>query len=256
MADTVVFCQLTRANETLVKTTVQRMLKQSNLTATLAEEGNSVDVAAELKMKRSIEAQEELFEGALPIHTAVVFLIHRPSLEQLDEACRYLQSCFRRPAWVEREQDYAWKVWPQTLPIVWDALMASPFHRRQLYLTGEVPGLMPLVLTQPCDTKGFELIAEEGGSPIHLDLFTQHKNLGLFATTCAGKSVLVSGILTQALAYRFPVVALDFPKPDGSSTFTDYTQLVGGAYFDISRESNNLFELPDSPTSLPSSPNS
>ncbi|MEO0376228.1 MAG: hypothetical protein AAF329_16725 [Cyanobacteria bacterium P01_A01_bin.17] len=245
VADTEIFCQLTRANETLVKTTVQRMLKQSNLTATLAEEGNSVDVAAELKVKRSIEAQEELFEGALPIHTAVVFLIHRPNLEQLDEACRYLQSCFRRPAWVEREQDYAWKVWLQTLPIVWDALMASPFNRRQLYLTGEVPGLMPLVLTQPCDAQGFELIAEEGGSPIHLDLFTQHKNLGLFATTRAGKSVLVSGILTQALAYRFPVVALDFPKPDGSSTFTDYTQLVGGAYFDISRESNNLFELPD-----------
>jgi hypothetical protein len=123
--------------------------------------------------------------------------------------------------------------------------MASPFKRRQLYLTGEVPGLMPLVLTQPCDRKGFELIAEEGGSPIHLDLFHQHRNLGLFATTRAGKSVLVSGILTQALAHRFPVVALDFPKPDGSSTFTDYTQFVGGAYFDISWESNNLFELPD-----------
>ena len=112
--------------------------------------------------------------------------------------------------------------------------MASPFKRRQLYLTGEVPGLMPLVLTQPCDRKGFEMIAEEGGSPIHLDLFHQHRNLGLFATTRAGKSVLVSGILTQALAHRFPVVALDFPKPDGSSTFTDYTQFVGGAYFDIS----------------------
>jgi len=37
-----------------------------------------------------------------------VFLVHRPNLEQLDEACRYIQSCFRRPAWVEREQDYAW----------------------------------------------------------------------------------------------------------------------------------------------------
>lgn len=245
VADTEIFCQLTRANETLVKTTVQRMLKQSNLTATLAEDSHSVDVAAELKMKRSIEAQEELFEGALPIHTAVVFLVHRPDLEQLDEACRYIQSCFRRPAWVEREQDYAWKVWLQTLPIVWEALMATPFGRRQLYLTGEAPGLMPLVVTQPCDRSGFELIAEEGGQPIHLDLFNQHQNLGLFATTRAGKSVLVSGILTQALAHRFPVVALDFPKPDGSSTFTDYTQLVGGAYFDISRESNNLFELPD-----------
>ena len=75
--------------------------------------------------------------------------------------------------------------------------MATPFKRRQLYLTGEVPGLMPLVLTQPCDRSGFELIAEEGGSPIHLELFNQHKNLGLFATTRAGKSVLVSGILTQ-----------------------------------------------------------
>ncbi|MEM6353884.1 MAG: hypothetical protein AAF766_24320, partial [Cyanobacteria bacterium P01_D01_bin.14] len=245
VADTEIFCQLTRANETLVKTTVQRMLKQSNLTATQAGEDNSVDVVAELKLKRSIEAQEELFEGALPIHTAVVFLVHRPNLEQLDEACRYLQSCFRRPAWVEREQDYAWKVWLQTLPIVWESLMATPFKRRQLYLTGEVPGLMPLVLTQPCDTKGFELIAEEGGNPVHLDLFNQHKNLGLFATTRAGKSVLVSGILTQALAHRFPVVALDFPKPDGTSTFTDYTQFVGGAYFDISRESNNLFEQPD-----------
>jgi hypothetical protein len=245
VADTEVFCQLSRANEMLVKTTVQRMLKQSNLTATMAEDSHSVDVAAELKMKRSIEAQEELFEGALPIHTAVVFLVHRPDLDQLDEACRYLKSCFRRPAWVEREQDYAWKVWLQTLPVVWEALMASPFKRRQLYLTGEVPGLMPLVLPQPCDRKGFELIAEEGGSPIHLDLFHQHRNLGLFATTRAGKSVLVSGILTQALAHRFPVVALDFPKPDGSSTFTDYTQFVGGAYFDISRESNNLFELPD-----------
>ncbi|MGP1385720.1 MAG: hypothetical protein ACTS2F_19325 [Thainema sp.] len=245
VVNTEMVCQLTRANETLVKTTVQRMLKQSNLTATLAEDSHSVDVAAELKMKRSIEAQAELFEGALPIHTAVVMLVQRPTLEQLDEACRYLQSCFRRPAWVEREQDYAWRVWLQTLPIVWEALMAHPFKRRQLYLTGEVPGLMPLVVTQPCDTQGFELIAEEGGRPVYLDLFTQHKNLGLFATTRAGKSVLVSGILTQALAHRFPVVALDFPKPDGSSTFTDYTQFVGGAYFDISRESNNLFELPD-----------
>lgn len=104
---------------------------------------------------------------------------------------------------------------------------------------------MPLVVTQPCDRSSFELIAEKGGPPIHLDLFNQHQNLCLFATTRAGKSVLVSGILTQALAHRFPVVALDFPKLDGSSSITDYTQLVGGAYFDISRESNNLFELPD-----------
>lgn len=243
--DTEVFCQLTRANEMLVKTAVQRVLKQSNVSAQTAQEKHTIDVAAQVKTRKSVAAQEQLYEGALPLYTGVAILVHRNDLERLDEACRYLESCFRRPAWVVRERNYAWRVWLQTLPIAWERLLATPFNRRQLYLTGEVPGLLPLLCTRGGDRKGFELIAEEGGSPVHLDLFTQHKNLALFATTRAGKSVLVSGILTQALAHRMPVVALDFPKPDGTSTFTDYTQFVGGAYFDISKESNNLFEMPD-----------
>ncbi|MEN8445740.1 MAG: hypothetical protein ABG776_12085, partial [Cyanobacteria bacterium J06555_13] len=246
VTNTEVFCQLSPANPNLVKTTVQRMMKQSNLSASLAEDTNSRDVGAELKSEQAIEAQRQMLQGASPIYTAVVVLIHRPNLDQLDEACRYVQSCFRQPAWVDREHEYAWKIWLQTLcGAVWETLMAKPFDRRQLYLTSEVPGLMPLMTTQPCDRKGFEIVADEGGSPIHLDLFSQHRNLGLFATTRAGKSVLVSGILTQALAQQFPIIALDFPKPDGTSTFTDFTQFVGGSYFDISKESNNLFEQPD-----------
>lgn len=49
------------------------------------------------------------------------------------------------------------------------------------------------------------------------------------------------------MAHGIPVVALDFPKPDGTSTFTDYTEFMegNGAYFDISKQSNNLFEQPD-----------
>jgi hypothetical protein len=71
--------------------------------------------------------------------------------------------------------------------------------------------------------------------------------LAVFGTTRSGKSVLVAGILTPALAMSIPVIALDYPKPDGTSTFTDYTKLLGeeGAYFDIAKEYNNLFELPD-----------
>ncbi len=52
------------------------------------------------------------------------------------------------------------------------------------------------------------------GTPVFLDLYNQHKNLRLFATTRAGKSVLASGILTQALAHGMPVVAMDYPKPE------------------------------------------
>jgi hypothetical protein len=246
--DTEIFCQLTAANPTLVKTTLQRVLKQSNMTALLAQEKNkTIDVSAQLKFKKSVAAQEQLYEGAVPIYNGIAILVHRPSLEQLDQATRYIETCFQRPAQVIRETEYAWKIWLQTLPVVWEGLLAKPFNRRQLYLTSEVPGLMPLVLTQGGDKRGFELIPEEGGTPVHLDLFNQHKNLALFATTRAGKSVLVSGILTQALAHGIPVVALDFPKPDGTSTFTDYTEFMGrnGAYFDISKQANNLFEQPD-----------
>ncbi|PMB07617.1 hypothetical protein CEN49_12240 [Fischerella thermalis CCMEE 5273] len=246
--DTEIFCQLSAANPAIVKTTLQRVLKQSNITALLAQEkSRTIDVNAQLKLRKSVAAQEQLYEGALPIYAGIAILVHRPSIERLDEATRYIENCFQRPARVIRETEYAWKIWLQTLPIVWETLLARPFNRRQLYLTSEVPGLMPLVLTKAGDREGFELIAEEGGTPVHLDLFNQHKNLALFATTRAGKSVLVSGILTQALAHNIPVVALDFPKPDGTSTFTDYTYFMegNGAYFDISKQSNNLFEQPD-----------
>ncbi|MDH6098163.1 hypothetical protein NWP21_04760 [Anabaenopsis sp. FSS-46] len=248
VTDTEIFCELTAANPALVKTTLQRVLKQSNMTALMAQEkSKTIDVSAQLKLKKSVAAQEQLYEGAIPIYTSIAIFVHRPSIEKLDEATRYIENCFQRPAQVIREVEYAWKIWLQSLPIVWEGLLVKPFNRRQLYLTSEVPGLMPLVLTKAGDSRGFELIAEEGGTPIHLDLFNQHKNLALFATTRAGKSVLVSGILTQALAYDIPVVALDFPKPDGTSTFTDYTRFMegNGAYFDIAKESNNLFEQPD-----------
>ncbi|MEB3215362.1 MAG: hypothetical protein VKN72_03745 [Nostocales cyanobacterium 94392] len=248
VVDTEVFCELTSANPAIVKATLQRVLKQSNMTAKTAQEkSNTIDVGAQIKLKKSIAAQEKIYEGAIPIYTGIAILVHRPNLDKLDEACRYIENCFQRPAKVIRETEYAWKIWLQTLPIVWESLFAKPFNRRQLYLTNEVWGLTPLVTTRAGDKQGFELIADEGGTPVYIDLFNQHKNLALFATTRAGKSVLVSGILTQALAHNIPVVALDFPKPDGTSTFTDYTQFLSeyGAYFDISNQANNLFEAPD-----------
>lgn len=245
--DTEIYSQLMRANETLVKSNMQRLTKQANTNAAIAQEKNSVDVKSLLNIKKSIAAQEKLYEGAVPIHTATVFLVHRQTREQLDEACRYLQSCFLRPAWVVRETEYPWRIWLQTLPITWERLMTAPFNRRLVYLSGEAPGLIPIVRTKAGDDSGLELIAEEGGTPVFLNLYSQHKNLGLFATTRAGKSILASGILTQALAHGMPVVAMDYPKPDGTSTFTDYTRFMGkdGAYFDIGKESSNLFELPN-----------
>jgi hypothetical protein len=206
VTDTEVFCQLQRANEALVKTNMQRLTKQSIVSSNLATSKNSVDVAALSKVRKAVAAQEQLYEGSVPLHTAVVILVHRDSLDDLDEGCRYLQSCVRRPAWIDRELEYAWLIWQQTLPVCWDSMLIRPFNRRLCYLTGEAPGFMSLVLPQAADEDGFELISDEGGVPLYIDLFNQHRHLAVFGTTRSGKSVMISGWLTQALSRKIPIV--------------------------------------------------
>jgi hypothetical protein len=248
VTDTEIFCQISRANPMLVQTAMRRLTKQSTVAASIASERRDVDVRATKKAREAETAQESLYEGAAPYHTGIVFLIHRDSQEELNEACRYLESLFNRPAWVDREQDIAWKVWLQTLPVCTEKLLASPFNRRLIYLSTELPGLIPAITTRSPDRDGLELIAEDGGSPVHLDLFQpEGKHLAVFGTTRSGKSVLVAGILVQALARSVPVVAIDYPKPDGTSTFTDFAKFVKplGAYFDVGAEAINLFERPD-----------
>ncbi|MEM7770778.1 MAG: hypothetical protein AAF327_09725 [Cyanobacteria bacterium P01_A01_bin.37] len=245
--DIEVFCEISRASEEIMKTNMQRLTKQTTVAMEHSASLKSVDVGATLKQQKTIKAQESLYEGAVPLNVATVFLIHRESPDSLDEASRFIESCIRQPAYIVRETNYAWKIWLQTTKLTWWGIMQNPFDRRTIYLSSEAPGFMSLIVPRSMDKTGFELISEEGGTPIRLDLFRQHRNLGIFATTRAGKSVMVSGILTQALAQDMPIVALDFPKPDGSSTFTDYTKFMGkrGAYFDIGKEANNLFELPN-----------
>jgi hypothetical protein len=247
ITDTEIVCQISRANENLVKSNMQRATKQANTASAVSAKSGSIDVKAHLNIEKGIEAQRSLYEGAVPFYCSCTFLVYRKTIKDLDDACRYLQSLFFRPAWVARETEYPWRTWVQSLLLKWERLLASPFNRRQVYLNSEVIGLMPLVRTRGGDSSGFELIADEGGTPIHVDLYKKHRNIGLFGTTRSGKSVIASGILTQALAHNIPVVAIDFPKPDGTGTFDEYTRFFGnnGAYFDIGSESNNLFELPN-----------
>lgn len=247
VVDTEVICQITPRNSTLLRTNMQRILKQSNVTAQMAEQSRSIDVAAQIKVRRSVDAQMKLFEGYIPVNVATVFLVHRDSKAQLDEACDALANCFQLPAKVVRETEIAWRIWLQTLPTSWEKLLGAPFKRQLTYLTNEAAGLMPLTLTNPGDRSGFELIADEGGSPLRIDFINEHRNIAMFGATRSGKSVLASGMMSQFLAAGYPIVCLDYPKPDGTSTFSDYAEFLKprAAYFDIRKESNNLMEKPD-----------
>lgn len=258
VTDTEIITQIVPADQKRIIRRIGIVTKQSNKKASSVQKKHESGMTSRLKAKGGEDAQERLVKGEIPFYTATTILVSRSNLEDLEEACRYVENYFHRPARVVRERQIAWKLWLQGLPIVDEPLLASPFiGRRHLYLSGEVPGFLPVVKTHSKDSEGLELIGEDGGTPIFIDLFNpgndKHRHLGIFGTTRSGKSVLVSGILTQALARKIPIIALDYPKPDGSSTYTTYTEFQGerGAYFDVGKQSVNMFDRPNLSNFLP-----
>ncbi len=252
VTDTEIITQLEAGNSKRVAWKMGRVTKQATSKAKYLSERNEADVASKFSARFGEEAQERMLSGETAFYLATTILVKRKTLEDLEEAIRYIENCFHRPAWVVRERHITWDMWRQTLPIVDEKLLGSPFvGRRQLYLSGEVPGFLPLIKTHSRDTEGLELIGEDGGTPLFIDLFNagndKHRHIGVFGTTRSGKSVLVGGVLTQALPRNIPVVAIDYPKPDGTSTYTTYTEFMGnqGAYFDVGEKSVNLFDRPD-----------
>jgi hypothetical protein len=237
-------CELAAADRTMARMTLQRLTKQSYTATHRASEFRDVDVAAQMRARKGVEAQEKIFEGALPIWVSVVALVHRDHPETLSEACQKLTNAFPQGDFI-RETEVAWSLWLRSLPIVDGWLLGD--GRRQMYLTNEAPGLMPLACTKPIDFRGLELITRHGNMPLHLDFVHKHRGMLIFGETRSGKSVLASEIFVWAIANGMNVISLDYPKPDGTTTYTDLVKFFGdaGAYFDIGSEANNLFQIPD-----------
>jgi hypothetical protein len=61
----------------------------------------------------------------------------------------------------------AWPLWLRCLPIVGDRLIAD--GRRQMCLTNEAPGLIPVACPRTIDNLGIELITRDGQMPVYLD---------------------------------------------------------------------------------------
>ena len=180
----------------------------------------------------------------MPIWVSVVALIHRDDPHTLAEACQRLTNAFPQGDFI-RETEIAWSLWLRSLPIIDDWLLGD--DRKQLYLTNEAPGLMPLACTRPIDSQGLEFITREGNMPLLIDFITKHRGIFISGETRSGKSVLMSDLFACGIANGMNVISLDYPKSDGTTTYTDLVKFFGdqGAYFDIGSEANNLFQIPD-----------
>lgn len=151
---------------------------------------------------------------------------------------------------VVRERNIANLIWLETLPITWRRILhsSSILSERRLVLESEtVAGVLPLTLPKELDTCGVEFLTNQGGKPVCIDLFTHTQHALITGKTGSGKSVLLWRFMLDALSQGILVVGMDIPAADGESSFKTAIALLGdaGAYFDLSRASNNLMEPPD-----------
>ena len=248
--DTEVWVEIASANRFLTEDNLNRQAKQTKAARERAFlKGTGRDVGAEIKQEESFDAQKKLYRGAVPLNCAVVFLVHRETAESLDLATELLCSSFGT-AKVVRERHIASQIWLETLPITWRRILhsSSILSERRLVLESEtVAGVLPLTVPRELDKRGVEFLTMRGGKSVYVDLFSYTQHALVTGKTGSGKSVLLWRFILDALSQNIPVVGMDMPAADGESSFKTGIELLGdaGAYFDISRASNNLMEPPD-----------
>ncbi len=248
--DTEFFIQISPTDSQMQRSALQLLNRQSNNQVISASEQSSNDVAAQMKADETVQAQQALAVGSSTLRIGFVVLVHRSSLQQLRTDCKKICSKFTG-CWMDRECYLAPQTWLQTLLISGQDLENYRFFNRQhVLLSHEATGFVPSAMPQTHDDNGIELITEEGSVPFWINFFKPHKRLSLrsaliCATTRGGKSILVSEILLNAILKGLLVTVLDYPRGDGTSTFTAFTELLKGNYIDIAREDINVMEPPD-----------
>ena len=242
--DVEVITEVAAANKASARSAQQFLTRYSITRSKNVQKLGSLDVSAQINLDRSAEAQRRLYTGDCPVHVAIAILVYRNSPSELDDACREIANYIYDPASLVRETEYAWLPWLQTLMVTRDALFLRPFNRRLTFFASEVAGVTNLVSVSQFDQKGFELIAEEGGVPVKINVAKTDTamNMLVLGTTGAGKSLLVAQIINECLAEDMSFLILDLPNDDGTGTFDSFTPYYEGAYFDISKESINILE--------------
>ncbi|MBX9256236.1 DUF87 domain-containing protein [Desmonostoc muscorum CCALA 125] len=219
----------------------QQMITRRSLHAEISASKKTIDVASQINTEWSVNAQKQLYTGDVPVNVALIILVYRNTPEEIDDACRLISGYVNQPAELTRETQYAWLIWLETLLLRQKPQLTSPYNRRVTFFASEVIGLTAAVQNASSDKEGFELIADEGHSPVFIDL-SKTKNMMVIGTTGSGKSVLVSSIIAECLAQDMSILMIDLPNDDGSGTFGDFTPYHNGFYFDISKQSNNIVQ--------------
>ena len=244
VTNTEIVVQFTQANQAIVQKDTQDLVKQSNMHTTMASNRNRLDPGAMFNTRKSLEDHEQLLEGKHAMRFAWTALIYRPTPEALNRAMQNFTSLFEG-AVVTRETGYADEIWLETLPFTWRTLLTHPYKRQLLDTTEVAPGLIPLVFDQTVETKGVEFISVRGNTPLYFDPFSRPQHTIVLGKTGAGKTEMFADVILNFHIRNFHTFIIDSTRGDGSGSFDPITDFLSGAYFNTSKESNNLLQTPD-----------
>lgn len=228
---------------------LDRVISNSVKREAEAAKKQTVDVIAMQRREQAIEARALLADNNIPYWCSVGIWLYRDSLDQLDQATSELTQRIRTAS-VERVMHTTEDVWFQTWPFEWEAFLTKPNHRRQKYIGFQALPMMPLIKVKPADKKGMLLVSRELGSPLYIDIANRKNHTAILAMTGVGKSFVMMDMIFEYVFNNYLSVVFDFPRPDGSSTYTvlvPILQMLGvrAVYYNVRDSVMNIIELPD-----------
>ncbi len=242
--DCEIVCELSPSPQLIAKIALQRVAKESMAGQSMAAKRNNVDVEASHHLNEAMDAQSRIYQGAVPVSASIAVFLKRPTQQALTNSCREFMAGFTQSRW-QRETDAAWMLWLNSLPVTMDTLYND--NRRKVYLSDEVPALLPIIKPYSGDLSGIEFITKQGRAPVHVDIFARTVGILCFGESRSGKTGIALNIIIDALVRGLNVLAIDYPKPGGIHSLKYLAQMFGeiSAYVDVATERNNLLQPPN-----------
>jgi Helicase HerA, central domain len=228
---------------------LDRIISNSVKREAKAAARQTVDVMAARRREEALEARNLLEDNKLPYWCSAGIWLYRDSLDQLDQDISALLHQLQ-DASVERVENHIDDAWYQGWSFEWEALLTKPNHRRQKYLSFQALPLVPTIKVKPINEKGVLLVTRELNTPLFLNIANEKNHTAIFAKTGTGKSNLMLDMIVEYILDNHQAVIFDFPRPDGSSTYTVLIPLlqelgVKAAYHNVRESTMNIVEMPD-----------
>ncbi len=214
-----------------------------------AAKKQTVDVMATITREKAVEARGLLADKNIPYWVSMGIWLYRDTPEELEQDLDNLAGQITGAA-VETEQNCTEDIWLQSANYEWEAFLTKPNHRRQKYISYQALPSIPLVKIRELDKKGVMFVTRELSTPIYIDIADQKNHTAIVAKSGTGKSNVIVDILLEYIVRGYLAVLFDFPRPDGSSTYTILVPLLQklgfkAAYHNVRRSRINIIELPD-----------